>query len=62
VTREKLNCSVTVKLPDELQQALDLYVERRSREARVVLSRSQALREIIESSEHLRDFLGARSS
>jgi uncharacterized protein YdeI (YjbR/CyaY-like superfamily) len=57
VTREKLTCSVSAKLPEEMQQALDLYIQARSREARVTLSRAQAVREILESSELLREYL-----
>lgn len=38
---------LSVRISDELQAELDQYIERRSREARLTLSRAQAVRELL---------------
>lgn len=47
MTRDKLLAQVSVRLPEAAMAELDLYVEERSREARVVLSRAHAIRELL---------------
>ena len=38
---------LSVRISDEMQAELDQYIERRSREARLTLSRAQAVRELL---------------
>ncbi|MEM9191966.1 MAG: hypothetical protein AAGF12_22525 [Myxococcota bacterium] len=46
---EKLLTAVTFKVGETMVKALDEYVGRRSKEARIRLTRSQAVRELLES-------------
>lgn len=48
MTREKLLQQVCVRLGDDVVAELDLYVREREREARIPLSRSLGVREILE--------------
>lgn len=48
-TQEKLTEQVTVRMDESLRQRLDEYVQRRSRQAGVVLSRAMAARELLEA-------------
>lgn len=47
MTRDKLLAQVNVRIPEAALAEIDLYVEERSREARIVLSRAHAIRELL---------------
>lgn len=49
MTEEKLTHKITVAVGDGIRDALDEYIERRSRETRIALSRSLAVRELLEA-------------
>ncbi len=47
IHREKLMVQVNVRITDAMTSEIDLYVEERARQARLPLSRAQAVREIL---------------